>query len=152
MQPCQEPAFRQYRRSLPHWRASGVAYFVTWRLHPRQEPLCDAERTAVVQALRFFDGTRYRLLAAVVMPDHVHVLVQPVEGATLEGTVHSWKTWTGRLMCREFGRRAPVWQDEYFDRIVRDRRELEATQDYIEGNAAREEGTGGEYPWLCRPA
>ena len=152
MQSQQEPDFRQYRRNLPHWRARGSAYFITWRLHRRQQPLCDAECDAVVQALRFFDGKRYRLLAAVVMADHVHALVQPLEGATPEATVHSWKTWTGRLMCRKFGRCAPVWQDEYFDRVVRDQRELEATQAYIEGNPVRECSEGGEYPWLCRPA
>jgi hypothetical protein len=37
----------------------------------------------VQNSLLFFDGQRYRLLAWVVMPNHVHVLFQPVNGWTV---------------------------------------------------------------------
>ena len=50
---------------------------------------------AMVQtALLRFDGERYRLLAWCIMPNHVHVLIQPL--VPLAGIVQSWKSFTGR--------------------------------------------------------
>jgi len=52
---------------------------------------------AMVQdSLLFFDAQRYRLLAWVVMPNHVHVLFQPMSGWTMAGIVGSWKKFTAR--------------------------------------------------------
>ena len=43
----------------------------------------------VANALRFFDGDRYRLDAWVVMPNHVHALMQAKPGHGLQRIVHS---------------------------------------------------------------
>ena len=53
----------------------------------------------VQDALLCFDGVRYRLLAWVVMPNHVHVLFQPLEGWTMARIVASWKSFTGRRLA-----------------------------------------------------
>src|SRR5438067_1612913 len=76
--PCmniEEPKLT--RRRLPHLRAFGATYFVTWRLAHGQPDLTHAERAIVAAAIRHFDGTRYALAAFVVMNDHVHVVVHP---------------------------------------------------------------------------
>ena len=46
-------------------------------------------------ALLHFDAERYRLLAWTIMPNHVHVIVEPVGVHELENIVHSWKSFTG---------------------------------------------------------
>ncbi len=56
-----------------------------------RDPRCSA---AVADALRHFDGERYVLGPFVVMPNHVHALVQPVNGHDLPGILHSWKGFT----------------------------------------------------------
>jgi len=43
-----------------------------------------------------FDKERYHLHAWVVMPNHFHVLVQPINGWTLSKIVASWKKFTAR--------------------------------------------------------
>ena len=53
----------------------------------------------VQNAFLFFDGQRYRLLAWVVMPNHVHVLFQPVNGWTVAKIVASWKKFTATKIC-----------------------------------------------------
>ena len=55
--------------------------------------------TMVQNCFLFFDGQRYRLLAWVVMPNHVHVLFQPMEGWTVAKIVASWKKFTARKIC-----------------------------------------------------
>jgi REP element-mobilizing transposase RayT len=77
------------------------------------------EKTLVVEVLRHFEDERYTLPAHVVMDDHVHVLVFPLEGYALHRIVHSWKSFSAKQLAKASGRTAPVWQREYLDRIVR---------------------------------
>jgi type I restriction enzyme R subunit/putative DNA methylase len=91
----------------------------------------------------FFDGERYRLLAWVVMPNHVHVLFQPLEGWTMARIVASWKSFTGRrlssLLPASPGANAVhrVWHREYWDRFIRDERHLHSAREYIHNNPVK---------------
>ena len=85
-------------------------------------------------ALRHFDRTRYDLGAFVVMPNHVHALVRPLNGETRTKIVHAWKSYSARELQRVGVLQGHVWQDEGFDRIVRDESELRRFHDYILAN------------------
>ncbi|MDP3183463.1 MAG: transposase [Desulfobaccales bacterium] len=130
----QEEKLAIYKRRLPYWRLSGAIYFVTWRLHPTQSELKPDERKIVASTLKHFDGERYDLLAYVVMHNHVHALVWPVDNCGLQDIIHSWKSFTANRLQREFGRRNSLWQDEYFDRIVRNKKEFLEKARYILNN------------------
>jgi REP element-mobilizing transposase RayT len=120
-----------YRRHLPHWREDQATYFVTWRLARGQPELDSSERELVATAMRSFRGKRYELAAYVVMDDHVHALVAPFSDYELASIIHSWKSFTARQMQRKHRRFGSVWQDEYFDRIVRADKEFIQKFDYI---------------------
>ena len=126
-----------YRRRLPHWRLEGCVYFVTWRLHPAQPSLKAAERDLVKSTLLHFEKSRYLISAYVVMDDHIHLLVQPLEDWKLERLVQSWKHYSSSGMVKQYGRRLPVWQDEYMDRIIRNEQEFNEKANYILTNPAR---------------
>lgn len=143
--------FRSYRRRLPHWRDEDAMYFVTWRLHSAQTDLNPAERTLVLNAVTYFADERYELLAAVVMNDHVHVVFRPFEGFELERIVHSWKSFASNEVMRGRGSMGPLWQDEYFDRIIRHERELNEKLKYIEGNPLKRWPELEEYEWCWFP-
>jgi REP element-mobilizing transposase RayT len=81
------------------------------------------------------------------MNDHVHLLVQPKPEWRLEQLVHSWKCFSARALQRERGRTGSIWQDEYFDRIVRDDDELAEKLAYILHNPVKRWPSLGEYPW-----
>src|SRR5208282_5768872 len=115
----------------PHWRQDQATYFVTWRLARGQQELDASERDLVMAAITRFDGQRYELAAYVVMDDHVHALLTPLAAHDLAGILHSWKSFTARQMQRQHKRFGRVWQDEYFDRIVRDDNEFAQKRDYI---------------------
>ncbi|RMH25768.1 MAG: hypothetical protein D6693_08315, partial [Planctomycetota bacterium] len=136
------------RRRLPHWRMDGATYFVTWRLRSSQRELSESERSLVVDALRHFDGERYDLIGYVVMNDHVHLVVRPYEGCELSGLLHTWKSYTANRMQRETGRVGAVWQDESFDRIVRDEDEYFEKLGYILTNPQRRWPGIQEYAWV----
>jgi REP element-mobilizing transposase RayT len=88
----------------------------------------------VSSALGFFDGERYKLFAWCVMPNHVHSVVQPMDGYELSGVMHSWKSYTARQANIMLGRSGKFWRQEYFDRIVRDERELGDSIEYVYAN------------------
>lgn len=90
--------------------------------------------TIVEQTLLHFDGERYRLLAWCVMPTHVHVVAEQIEGWPLAHVVHSWKSFTANGVNRALGRSGRVWMREYFDRYMRDNDHLGATIYYVEQN------------------
>jgi REP element-mobilizing transposase RayT len=140
-------ALRVYRRRLPHWRLEGATYFVTWRLHRNQCPLGPNERETVFALLRRFDGSEFRLHALVVMDDHVHVVVTVAPGKALEGIVQAWKAFSA-LKLRRNGRPAPIWQREYYDRIVRGPRAFRAIIRYVADNPRRRWPGKPAYRWL----
>ena len=91
----------------------------------------------VEQALLHFDGERYRLLEWCIMPNHVHVLIETVQGHSLSDIVRSWKTFTAREANRLLGQEGPFWMPDYFDRYVRDERHFEAVRAYIRENPVK---------------
>jgi REP element-mobilizing transposase RayT len=77
------PACAQYdefsisRRNLPHWQLQGSTYFVTF--HLRSGIMSEDERRLVLDAIKHFYKVKYLVTAAVVMTDHVHLILKPVE-------------------------------------------------------------------------
>lgn len=89
------------------------------------------------QSLLHFDGSRCRLLAWCVMPNHVHALVEIWSGYPLHVLVKSWKSHTARAANARLGRHGAFWQPDYFDRFIRDPAHLRREIDYIEANPVK---------------
>jgi putative transposase len=67
--------------------------------------------SAMVQAsFLHSDGGRYRLLAWAAMPNHLHVLFQPLAPWIVDATVASWKSFTGRRIAEHMDRHAQKLQ------------------------------------------
>ncbi|WP_206108047.1 REP-associated tyrosine transposase [Paludisphaera soli] len=141
------------RRTLPHWQLGGSTYFLTYRCAPGRA-LDEADRSLVLGNWRHWDRRRYLLHAIVVMPDHVHVLTTPVrrEDGTfysLAEILHTNKGFSARAINRLHATSGPVWQDERYDRIMRDEPEFWETWVYMNNNPV-EAGlcpTPEDYPW-----
>jgi REP element-mobilizing transposase RayT len=88
-------------------------------------------------ALLYFDGQRYRLIAWVIMPNHVHTLIETIEGYPLRSITHSWKSYTAKQANQILGRTGRFWFPEYFDRYIRNERHLEAAIHYIHENPVK---------------
>jgi REP element-mobilizing transposase RayT len=85
----------------------------------------------VANALGYFDGDRYDLLAWCVMPNHVHAVVHPIGKYTISNLMHSWKSFTARKANKILNREGKFWMQEYFDRIMRNPEELMKNMDYV---------------------
>jgi len=140
----------RYRRILPHWEAGGSTYILTFRVHTGE--LSNDERSLVLDACRHWDTERMLLHAAVVMPDHVHILCTPLEKTTgvwwsVADLMHSIKSFTAKKINERRGSHGLVWQREYFDRIIRNEDDFAEKWNYIVSNPQRR-GLPDTYEWV----
>jgi len=87
----------------------------------------------VLAELRSGHGAAYRLDAAVVMPNHVHVLLRSA-GEPLGMIIGRWKGRTARAINQRLGQSGALWQREYFDRFIRDEEHHIAAVRYVVQN------------------
>ncbi|HUA84369.1 MAG TPA: transposase [Bryobacteraceae bacterium] len=78
---------------------------------------------------------RYDLFAWVVMPNHVHVLIDAA--GNLGAIMKTLKGYTAREANRILRRRGQFWQHESFDHWVRDEHEFRCIANYIENNPVK---------------
>jgi putative DNA methylase len=91
----------------------------------------------VQNSLLFHDKNRYRLISWVVMPNHVHTLLTPLESEHLSEIVHSIKSYTAQKSNRLLNRAGQFWQREAFDRYIRNKRHFDNVIRYIEENPVK---------------
>ncbi|MCF7668200.1 MAG: DUF1156 domain-containing protein [Verrucomicrobia bacterium] len=91
----------------------------------------------VENALLYFDGMRYNLHAWTIMPNHVHVLITPLHENSISSILHSWKSFTAKKSNKLLGHNGKFWQEEYFDRMIRDKAHFDAAVRYIEENPVK---------------
>jgi REP element-mobilizing transposase RayT len=93
--------------------------------------------TMVQDSLLKFDGSRYRLFAWVVMPNHIHSLMTRSEDDSLESIFQSFKSYTAHEANRILHRHGQFWMEEYFDRFIRNEKHFANTVRYIEDNPVK---------------
>ncbi len=84
-----------------------------------------------------FDSKRYDLRAWVIMPNHVHLLIDLYPNCSLSAVVGSWKSYTSKEINRVLGRSGSVWGEDYWDRFIRNGRHLAAAVTYIHENPVK---------------
>ncbi len=102
----------------------------------------------VSNALRYGETVRqlYTLVAWVIMPNHVHVILEP--RIALPNILRWLKGRTSRVANRILGRTGtPFWQDESFDHWVRSGEELQELIGYVEGNPVKARLVAAEEQW-----
>jgi putative transposase len=138
------------QRNLPHWEIGGSTYFITFRT--KNINLSRKARTIVLNSCLHFSGQRYYLWCAVVMPDHVHLLLTPKEKDdgcyySLPTILHSIKSFTSQEINKLINRQGPLWLDESYDRIIRDQNEFLEKWNYIRNNPVKKELSENPEDW-----
>jgi len=113
-------------------------YFLTACTDSRRPIFCDA---AVVENvlghfLRLAARDGFEILAHCFMPDHVHLLVQGTRlDSNLLRFMNSAKQHSGYEYAKATGGR--LWDQGYYDRVLRDSEATDAIAQYILTNPAR---------------
>ncbi len=126
---------------------------------------------AVIDTWKYHEGIGYHLHAWVVMPNHVHVLVEPLAGKPIGELIAAWKSVSTRRIlavgskpgrATVLGRNPPacrpsirvavkrqLWQPDYWDRYIRNERHYRAVLEYIHQNPVKAGlvAKAEEWPW-----
>ncbi len=137
-------ADRERRKTIEKWLDAGSGSCLLG--HPEIAQL-------VQDALLGFDGQRYHIIAWCIMPNHVHVLLEPM--VPLSSIVRSWKSFTSRKghgIAKVLGLDAPApgfWMREYWDRFIRNEEHLMQVVEYIHQNPVKADlcHTPEAWPW-----
>ncbi|MDO9623177.1 MAG: transposase [Pseudomonas sp.] len=127
--------------ALRNGRASicNTAYLITTTTQNR-EPLF-SHFPAACSAVRCFDDAALlresHMLAWVLMPDHVHWLLQLGEADNLGDVIGRLKSASSRHTNRTLNRTGPLWSKAFHDHALRKEEDLQAVARYIVANPLR---------------
>jgi REP element-mobilizing transposase RayT len=140
-------------RYLPHFQKVNKALFITFATHQRWH-LPDLARDLTIEACIHVHNKKCILHAAVVMPDHVHLILTPLTDEngsfSISQIMHAIKSESVHRINKALGRRGKLWQDESFDHMLRGDESLSSRTMYILENPVRAGLVkhSSEYRWL----
>jgi REP element-mobilizing transposase RayT len=120
-------------------------------------------RDAVLESILRWNEHRYGLYAACVMPDHIHLLIEPMVEKeddsgnpvffSLSKILHTIKSFTANRVNKIENASGVVWESESFDRMIRSESDLQEKFQYITRNPwdAEVVKPGADYPWVWWP-
>lgn len=117
---------------------SGRVYLLTAVLSEREALLKDFTlgRLLVAELRDAHENGLAHSLAWVVMPDHLHWLVQ-LESTTLNELMRRVKGRSSRRVNQRLSRTGPLWQHGFHDRALRQEEDLRAVARYVIANPVR---------------
>jgi len=140
---------------LPHVQRDDRPHFITfvtfqrWTLPPEA-------RSIVLESCTHDHLRTMELHAAVVMPDHVHLILTPAvnqdRGSVyrLDRILWAIKSASAHRVNKLLGRSGKVWQEEYLDHVIRNSDSLLEKIEYVVENPVRAGlvQNAAEYPWM----
>jgi REP element-mobilizing transposase RayT len=146
--------FRIYKRNLPHWEQPGSVYFITFRTS-KGIILFDKSKDIIFEANLFHNNKKYKFYAIVILKDHVHIILQPLEKTkdayySIREITHSIKSFSANKINRQLQRKGSVWLDESFDRIIRNEKEFIQKLNYVVNNPIKSNLVENieDYKWI----
>jgi putative transposase len=134
--------FKVSRRNLPHWEFPGSTYFVTFKTS-NNIFLDDKAKDIVLAAIKFHAGKKFTLRTCIVMSNHVHLIITPLEISkdnfySLGQIMHTIKSYSANRIQSDGGLKNNIWLDEKYDRIIRNHDELMEEMSYIINNPVKD--------------
>jgi REP element-mobilizing transposase RayT len=130
----------EYRRNLPHYQKDNRTLFITYSTWHRWH-LPEIAKSLALESCVRANGRKYTLYAAVVMPDHVHLICLPLVddngSISIPEITRTIKSESAHRINKAIGRSGRVWQDESFDHVLRGDESLRKKAMYILENPVR---------------
>jgi putative transposase len=124
---------KHLNHETPHWVTPDADYFVTLCAEPRkQNHFCDDTiGPAVLDSIRFYNEKQIWFChLAVLMPDHIHLMVCFSPDKILSEVIGLWK----RGLTRSH---AISWQRNFFEHRLRNEENIQQKADYTLHNPVR---------------
>jgi REP element-mobilizing transposase RayT len=125
-----------YRRNLPHLQRDNKNHFITFVTKHRQV-LPNWARDIVLSCCLHDRERKYNLHVAIVMPDHVHLILCPLTDTSrnlvvpLPEIMKAIKGASAHMINRRLEQKQTIWQEESFDHVLRSSESLDQKVQYI---------------------
>ena len=125
----------------------GQVYFITAVTH-RRRPLLVQHFDILKQGVaRARSRVPFEPIAWVVLPDHIHAIVDPGE-IDLSGIVRRVKLSFANLYYRKHQvRGGTIWQRRFWDHVIRDQADMNRHLDYIHYNPVKHGLVADPFAW-----
>ena len=120
---------------LPRYNDENQCHFVTSVTRDRNETFGELDAINILAAAISFYQERddFNLHGYVIMSDHVHLLITPHK-MTISDIMRNIKSYTGNAIRNKLGIDSDIWQDSFYDHLVRDEKDFEAKLHYMHNN------------------
>ena len=132
-----QTGYRQLRKG--RWSVPNQVYHVTFATAKRRPTFVELRPARVVIRYMQHEVERghARSLCFVLMPDHLHWLVQIGDVKPLGIVINNVKSRSARDVNRALGSTGRVWQKGFYDRAIREAEDLPSIARYIVANPLR---------------
>ncbi|MFH1196084.1 MAG: transposase [bacterium] len=105
--------------------------------------------------IHYYDGNQYQLICYCIMPNHVHMVFTLLPGNNgISKIMQSIKRVSAKKSNVLLNRSGSFWQEESYDRFVRDDKELFFTVNYVLENPVKaglvRDWREWKYTYLCK--
>ena len=145
------------QKSLRKGRISeqGQFYFVTTCCYEKQTFFKDKINVSIIfNTLEWLQVNKYiDLHFCIAMPDHVHLVFQLIGNKPLSEVIKSFKQFTGKSIKHKNNPKNTVWQEQYYDHLIRKDESLREIIKYCLNNPVRAGivDESKEYPyWISK--
>jgi putative transposase len=139
---------RRFDHKVPDWVTTEPTFFLTVTADPRGvNHFCKSPiGTDVLESIRkYHNDQKWFCSVALLMPDHIHMIVTMSPAHELAKTVGLWKRW----LARHSG---IAWQENFFEHRLRDEQSEDDKGRYILANPVRagfvEKEEDWEWVWM----
>jgi len=96
-------------------------YFITFCCSKKQKIFLEKENAEIVfDSLDWLEKNKYiDLYFCIVMPDHVHLILQLIGNKVLSEVIKSLKQFTGKKIKQNIGLTTNIWQEGFYDHYIR---------------------------------
>jgi len=138
--PWSDAQFMEYNERfgdrMENWLNAGYGSCVL-----KRPEVCGIVQTCLLQ----FEGERLHIHAAVIMPNHVHLLLEPLARNKLSALLKGIKGASARKANQLLGTMGTFWLDESFDHILRSEPQYWYLVKYIAENPKKAGLHAGQY-------
>jgi len=133
--------YMSHQKSLRRARIydSNNPYFITMCIHEKQSILLKANipDTLITSMQWFISSGEITFLGFVIMPDHLHWSFALNKDCTLDRVISRYKSFNTKEINKIMGRSGKVWQDGYYDHLLRDIGDFKIKLNYMHNNPVR---------------
>lgn len=91
-------------------------------------------RKILLEIIEYKNDVDYKLLAIVIMPNHVHMLLETIGANQVKDIMKRIKGRSGREINKKLGQTGEFWCRESYDRMIRSEEHLRYCINYIREN------------------